>query len=346
MCIICPIHGEFWQTPNVHYGSDCPKCYREKQSIQKATPNGNSIRDIKPEIVKYLKNESDADKYKCYSNSVITFKCPVCGAEKDSKITNITSYGFSCNVCSDNLSTPEKFVGSVFRQSEIIFESQKRFDWSGRKRYDFYLPNEKVLVEVHGMQHYKQSSRSKPIDMEISNDAYKMKIAKENGIENYIVIDCRFSTFDWLKTNVVDKLKHLVDFSKIDWDIVLSDLSYNYVHEVWKTWNEREYDDTINTLAKKVGISSCTYRKYIKLGKEIGKIEYDEEYEKMKLADRNSKKRSKKIYQYTLDGELVKEWESVREASRHFNVGSGSIYHCARGDCKSIKGYSWSFELK
>ena len=27
VCIICPIHGEFWQTPNRHLrGSGCPKC--------------------------------------------------------------------------------------------------------------------------------------------------------------------------------------------------------------------------------------------------------------------------------------------------------------------------------
>ena len=27
VCIICPIHGEFWQTPNHHLsGNNCPKC--------------------------------------------------------------------------------------------------------------------------------------------------------------------------------------------------------------------------------------------------------------------------------------------------------------------------------
>lgn len=27
MCIICPIHGEFWQTPHLHLkGCGCPKC--------------------------------------------------------------------------------------------------------------------------------------------------------------------------------------------------------------------------------------------------------------------------------------------------------------------------------
>ena len=33
VCIICPNHGEFWQTPNNHLrGHGCPKCKRNKLS--------------------------------------------------------------------------------------------------------------------------------------------------------------------------------------------------------------------------------------------------------------------------------------------------------------------------
>lgn len=32
VCIICPKHGEFWQTANAHLqGQNCPECYKEKQ---------------------------------------------------------------------------------------------------------------------------------------------------------------------------------------------------------------------------------------------------------------------------------------------------------------------------
>ena len=28
VCIVCPIHGEFWQTPAHHlHGEGCPKCF-------------------------------------------------------------------------------------------------------------------------------------------------------------------------------------------------------------------------------------------------------------------------------------------------------------------------------
>ena len=32
VCIICPKHGEFWQTPKSHLrGADCSKCYEERR---------------------------------------------------------------------------------------------------------------------------------------------------------------------------------------------------------------------------------------------------------------------------------------------------------------------------
>lgn len=33
VCIICPIHGEFWQTPACHYTHGCPKCGIGKQKV-------------------------------------------------------------------------------------------------------------------------------------------------------------------------------------------------------------------------------------------------------------------------------------------------------------------------
>ena len=39
VCIICPIHGEFWQIPNVHLnGSKCPKCSNETKVTRVCKP--------------------------------------------------------------------------------------------------------------------------------------------------------------------------------------------------------------------------------------------------------------------------------------------------------------------
>lgn len=55
---------------------------------------------------------------------------------------------------------------------------------------------------------------------------------------------------------------------------------------------------------------------------------------------------SKKIYQYTLDGDFVAEYPSISEAGRVLNLGSRTIACAVSGDpkYKSAHGFQWSFE--
>lgn len=50
----------------------------------------------------------------------------------------------------------------------------------------------------------------------------------------------------------------------------------------------------------------------------------------------------KTVYQYTLDGEFVKEWSSAEEAGIHYPSGS-NIRTCCRGERQTHKGYRWSY---
>lgn len=53
---------------------------------------------------------------------------------------------------------------------------------------------------------------------------------------------------------------------------------------------------------------------------------------------------SMKVYQYSKIGELIKIWNSAREASEAFGVGSSSIRACCRRYYKMIAGYIWRYE--
>lgn len=64
---------------------------------------------------------------------------------------------------------------------------------------------------------------------------------------------------------------------------------------------------------------------------------------------------SHKIYQYSLDGELVATYDSIREASRQTNFTFSGIRHCCEGSyyshlrkkyyiCNEYKGYKWSYQ--
>jgi hypothetical protein len=52
---------------------------------------------------------------------------------------------------------------------------------------------------------------------------------------------------------------------------------------------------------------------------------------------------AKKIYQYTLDNELVKVWDSTSECGRS-GYNRCSVRDCCKGRLKKHKGYKWSYE--
>ena len=53
--------------------------------------------------------------------------------------------------------------------------------------------------------------------------------------------------------------------------------------------------------------------------------------------------KSKQVYQYTKDGELIAVYKSAVEAALNVkNVYTANIYHCCNGKLKSTGGYIWS----
>lgn len=54
--------------------------------------------------------------------------------------------------------------------------------------------------------------------------------------------------------------------------------------------------------------------------------------------------RSKPIYQYSLDGTFIKEWESAHECARILKLtGKQGIADCAKGRLKTSSGFTWSY---
>lgn len=49
------------------------------------------------------------------------------------------------------------------------------------------------------------------------------------------------------------------------------------------------------------------------------------------------------ISQYSLNGELIKEWDSIREASRAMRVSHANIIACCKGRQKTSKNYIWRY---
>lgn len=53
---------------------------------------------------------------------------------------------------------------------------------------------------------------------------------------------------------------------------------------------------------------------------------------------------SKKVYQYTKDGEFVKEWESTKECERKNGFYHSTVSACCNGKLKTYKGFIWKYK--
>ena len=65
-----------------------------------------------------------------------------------------------------------------------------------------------------------------------------------------------------------------------------------------------------------------------------------------KLKPRNSgPARSKRVQQLTLNGELVKVFDSTKQAATLLNIGQGNIALCAGGVRPTCNGFKWQYEV-
>lgn len=58
--------------------------------------------------------------------------------------------------------------------------------------------------------------------------------------------------------------------------------------------------------------------------------------------DRRRKKLSKPVYQYTVDGKLIKKYPSQHEASRQTGINVSRINDCCSGKRLTAGGFKWS----
>lgn len=77
-----------------------------------------------------------------------------------------------------------------------------------------------------------------------------------------------------------------------------------------------------------------------------GNLGYKKSNDTIKKLKASLRKDLPKIYQYTLNGEFIKEWACVREASEILHISSAGIRRNAIGERKKYKDFIWSFEQK
>ena len=146
VCIICPTHGEFWQSVHYHVlGGNCPKCAGcKKLTTEEFIEKAREIHGDKYDYSKVV--------YKNYSTKV----CIICPDHGEFwQVPNNHLFGAGCPTCPQ--SNMEGEVRQFLMNNGIEFEQEKTFDWLRFKKklfLDFYLPEYDVAIECQGGQHF------------------------------------------------------------------------------------------------------------------------------------------------------------------------------------------------
>ena len=171
VCIICPEHGEFWQTPNSHLnGKGCPMCSRNKKMdtkefIRRAKEIHNDKYDYSK--VKYVN-----------AHSLVQIVCPIHGEFWQNPNNHIYNHR-GCPKCYSSML--ENVMRKKLSNLNIEFIEQKTFDWlvyKDKLRLDFYLPKHNIAIECQGIQHFE------PVDVfgginEFKECKYRDKLKKD-----------------------------------------------------------------------------------------------------------------------------------------------------------------------
>lgn len=325
----CPACG-FVGTMRKHHfdaGTGCRVC-----NGKEVLPGYNDVATVRPDLVEFFKNRDEASHITVRSGKKVTTQCPVCGLEKQSRMSDLSQRGYRCPVCYGGYSTPNRFMSAMLLHIGVAFVHEKTFPWSGRYRYDFYIPAIDTIVEMHGNQHYSDRVGWNKLDEVQQIDSRKERLALENGVSNYVVIPSVESNADYLKESALSSglLELLnVDACNIDWLQVENLAMFGAPKQCLQLWNDGTKD--VNEIARLVRISKDSVPVYLKGYARAGLCDYSTKRQKM-IGLSVARERHKRSVRCRNTGD---EFESIRAASKHYGISEKALQNHLRGKSKS-----------
>lgn len=309
-------------------GIKCPYC-----SNKELLKGFNDMWTTNPQLASLLSDSEDGYKYMQSSGKKVNWKCTNCNSTiKNRAIYSVLSKGISCPNCSDGISFGEKIVFNLLNYLKVNFLHDVKTPFSENYRYDFVLDNN--IIEVHGVQHYKDSSLTRLSYSSLEDaqdiDNIKYNLAITNGIAHYIVIDARYSDFDWIKKSILhSELSVLYDLSSVDWDFINEQVKSSNVCISSEMY---ENGSSISEIAQFLKVDRNTIRIYLDRADEIGLIKF------------NKKKINRKLIQLDKSFNLIKEWDNLSEVSKAYNISESNISSCCNGKQKTGAGFIWRYK--
>jgi hypothetical protein len=195
--ITCPIHGDFWQLPNVHaYGHGCQECSNDKCALGLKKPLDKVILDFKNKH----KDKYNYDKviYKGAKQKII-ITCKKHGDFLQTPNDHLSGYG--CPKCYVKTSKKEEELLNFIKEFHDNVKSCDRTILDG-KEIDILLPDKKIGIEFNGIYWHSQNT----LDCKYYHYK-KYKKCHESGIE---LIQINENEWDYKKDIVKSTILHKI----------------------------------------------------------------------------------------------------------------------------------------
>lgn len=218
------------------------------------------------------------------------------------------------------------------KQAHVQFEVEKSFTWSDNKRYDFYLPDQDCIIEVHGAQHFGygfEGLSGFSLEDQRRRDSEKMCNASKNGIESFVIIDAS----DTSVTYIANQMEKFLDVfginAKIDRTRCEQDAMRNLTKETASMWNNGM---TVKEMCLILGVSNHCVIGALKSAASIGLCDYSPESSHRRgraTADYHRKRRVRCITTGV-------EFDSIHSAAMEYGIKTPSniCRSCTRNTCR------------
>ena len=313
-------HNEIWFTEGTIRSGGCSCC-----GGRRVVRGINSILDTNPELVKYLLHKDDAVKYSKGSHNKIYTICPFCGNIEKKRIDALVNCGFSCHSCGDGFSYPNKFMFNLLAQLNLKFETEYNPKWLNGKRFDFYIPLLKLIIEMDGgLGHGKRVMGNISPEQTLDIDNWKDNQASKHGLF-VIRIDCDESDMNYIKKNILSSaLSKYLDLSKINWIDCDTYAKGSIYIDIVNYYNE-------------FNITQHTVIQYLKYANKNKLINFNPK-ENM----RKTQFKGIKIIQFDMFTlKSICEYNSIYEAEKNTGISCSSIKRCCDRELPIAGGYIW-----
>lgn len=202
VCIICPEHGEFWQTPAKHLrGQGCPVCAKENTAKKICIQRDDFIKRAR---------EIHGDKYD-YSkinfetlHDKIEIICPTHGSFYQYAYDHLN--GHACPHCGCNTSEGEN---EIYKSLQILIpnvEKRKRGLLGDGREIDIYISDRQIGIEYNGLRwHTEYFGKDKFYHLN------KTEAAQQRGIKLIQIFEDEYLGN---KELVIKKLRHIIGENK------------------------------------------------------------------------------------------------------------------------------------